>query len=542
MGEGKTAGPLDAGNALDTLVHQFADPLAFLRELVQNAVDAGSREVEVRFEFAEPSGDTEGTMIIHIDDWGEGMDRQIIDSQLTRLFSSSKEGDFTKIGKFGIGFVSVFALEPDAVCLDTSRGGENWRVLFKRDRSFVRIARDEPVEGTKVQVIKAVLPGRYAELKARALTVLRYWCKHLPAEVRFDGRAINEPLGLDLPCTARHAEQDTEVVAGYTPDGSRFAGFYNKGLTLLEEQAGPFPGVSFKISSRYLEHTLTRDNVIRDVHFEKAMAIVRRLVEGPLPARLLERLEEEVERDPASPAADGLFHLAATHLPSRRGVLQAGAQRKLFTAIDGRPVTLGEAREAARQKRLERTVRDSAVGRALAASGRLVVVARGSSAEVDALAALTGSSSGSTADARLCLPRPLEPGERTPGGETLCAALFALLRARKARLAGVFLARFDGPGSWIADRVAITQREPGELTALEDVRELATSIFSRRRHLALNVGHSAVARLVVLAPREPELAAYLAAKLFYLGDRLDAVTDGALALRAMEARCRRQTA
>jgi hypothetical protein len=90
--------------------------------------------------------------------------------------------------------------------------------------------------------------------------------------------------------------------------------------------------------------------------------------------------------------------------------------------------------------------------------------------------------------------------------------------------------------------VAITQRHPGELTPLEDVRTLATSIFSRRRELVLNAGHPALARLVVLAPREPELAAYLAAKLFYLGHELDAVTDAELALRAMEARCRRRTA
>ena len=30
-----------------------------------------------------------GTMIIHVDDFGEGMDRAIIDTRLTRLFSSS---------------------------------------------------------------------------------------------------------------------------------------------------------------------------------------------------------------------------------------------------------------------------------------------------------------------------------------------------------------------------------------------------------------------------------------------------------------------
>ena len=42
------------------------------------------------------------------------MDEQIIDNELTRLFSSSKEDDLTKIGKFGIGFTSIFAIQPES--------------------------------------------------------------------------------------------------------------------------------------------------------------------------------------------------------------------------------------------------------------------------------------------------------------------------------------------------------------------------------------------------------------------------------------------
>ena len=87
---------------------------------IQNAVDAGSTEIDIRFEYVD------GRLVVHVDDYGEGMDRHIIDTKLTRLFSSSKEGDRTKIGRFGIGFVSVFALQPEVICLDTSRAGEHW--------------------------------------------------------------------------------------------------------------------------------------------------------------------------------------------------------------------------------------------------------------------------------------------------------------------------------------------------------------------------------------------------------------------------------
>ena len=57
---------------------------------------------------------------VTVKDTGEGMDSAIIETKLTRLFSSTKEDDFTKIGKFGIGFVSIFAIEPQLVVLELS--------------------------------------------------------------------------------------------------------------------------------------------------------------------------------------------------------------------------------------------------------------------------------------------------------------------------------------------------------------------------------------------------------------------------------------
>ena len=80
---------LGAAQALDTLVNQFADPLSFFRELVQNSIDAGSPEVGIRFEYQDSPDGGDGAMVIHVDDWGEGMSRDIIDSKLT--FAMSKD-------------------------------------------------------------------------------------------------------------------------------------------------------------------------------------------------------------------------------------------------------------------------------------------------------------------------------------------------------------------------------------------------------------------------------------------------------------------
>lgn len=530
--------PLEAQDALETLVHQFADPLSFYRELIQNAVDAGSPQVEVRLEYLEPRPGVSGpgTAVIHVDDWGEGMDRRIIDTKLTRLFSSGKDGDLTKIGRFGIGFVSVFALEPDAVCVDTSRGGENWRVLFKRDRTFERIARDEPVDGTKIRIFRAMPREEFDDLVERSRAVIGYWAKHLRTEVTFQGDPINQPFALEAPCQVRHAEEGTEVVAGYPVDGATFAGYYNRGLTLLEESESPFGGVAFKIDSRYLEHTLTRDNVIRDRNYERAMGIVRRLVEGPLLERLLDLLEAEAAAAEPGPLREYLYRTAFRQLPAK-----AAPERKLFRDVAGVPATLRECRAAARRGELYREVPGSPVAEALRALHSIVIDAADGSAEAQLLEWVARAEV-PRAGASFC--RPLEvPADRLPAGwAALRRALEERLRADGCRLAGLEAGDFDYPGSTIADRVAIARPPDATLVPLAEAGVLGTSFLSRRRVVVVNARHPLVRRLCGAAEREPELAAYLAAKLFRIGGERTVRDEARSAARVWEARCRRRSA
>ena len=133
---------------MELLVKQFSQPLAFLRELVQNSLDAQTNRIDIEV-VHEPQ---ERLQRITVHDTGEGMNREIIDQRLTRLFASDKENDLTKVGKFGIGFVSVFAIRPEAVVVDTGRDGESWRLVFHPDHTFDRIRLDEVVEGCHVSV------------------------------------------------------------------------------------------------------------------------------------------------------------------------------------------------------------------------------------------------------------------------------------------------------------------------------------------------------------------------------------------------------
>lgn len=301
---------LAQGMVLD-LVNQFSDTLAFYRELIQNSIDAGSNRIDVSLEYVlEPGG--QGTAVMRVEDDGGGMDEDIIDNFLLVLFKSSKENDLTKIGKFGVGFLSVFAPKPFLVRVYTSKNMESWRLDFPSYRTYNKYKMPSLRDGTLVEVHKKVTPQEYAELSEKSLSTVRYWCRHADTRIYFRDRSrgvpelqVNEPFRLPGGESLRYSEEGTEVVMAfsapeaerggdrvtYTGEDRPFYGFYNRGLTLKEGRKVFVPGVEFKIKSRYLEHTITRDNVMEDANYYKAMDIIKRLASKELPGKLRAELE-----------------------------------------------------------------------------------------------------------------------------------------------------------------------------------------------------------------------------------------------------------
>jgi hypothetical protein len=318
---------VDGGDVLDTLVKQFTDPMACLRELIQNAVDAGSDVVEVRA-FREGEHN-----VLEIQDHGEGMDKAVIETRLVRLFASNKDGDLTKIGKFGIGFVSVFALKPDAVCVDTARAGERWRVVFHPDRSWTRAALSEAMEGTRVRLFIKGSAADLEKLRRDADVAVRRWCRYLEAEILMEGKPINESLSLPgCPIVANHDDgEGTAIIVGV--GGPVSVGFYNKGLTLLETTSwDDLPdGVSIRLSSRWLEHTLTRDSVVRDDHYKKAIAMAKRLVSDALLPSCFAALEGGTDARARSPVLRWL----AEHMEDATGN-KLITKQAFLKSVDGR--------------------------------------------------------------------------------------------------------------------------------------------------------------------------------------------------------------
>ncbi len=523
------------GDALEGLVHQFADPWAFLRELIQNAIDAGSEQIDVRIDHEGERG----LMVIEVADAGEGMTREIIDTRLTRLFSSAKEGDYTKIGRFGIGFVSVFALDPELVCVDTGRAGEWWRVVFRRDRSFERIRLTSPVEGTTVRLYKPASAHEVEAARIRARETLAYWCKHVRIELRLDGERVSGAMDVEGLCKVEHAEEGTRLVMALVPEVAGLRGYYHGGLTLHEERDEALPHVTFKIDSRYLEHSLTRDNVIRDENYAKAMAIVGEVARTRLAAELvatLERIAAGATVEPAERVVQAWLYRCAARQLSAGASGARWLQAALVPMLGEPPASLGELRGRPRRRKLWRArVMSPVVERLVAEGHRVVACAADDDVEALVLAGLGERPAGTEG---LCTAVVIDPGALA-GWAALCEAMARLIKTAGWKVREVTVGSLHYPDSPVADRLAISQADFGELTPLAEAGQMASGWLTRGRVLVLSAEHPTLQHLRAVAGREPEMAAYLAIKAFFLHGELGLADDARLASAAAEARWRR---
>jgi hypothetical protein len=560
--------PVDVGDALDDLINQFSDPMSFFRELIQNALDAGSDTVDIDFEFEAGAADPErGAMIVIVSDSGEGMDREIIDSKLTRLFSSAKDGDMTKIGKFGIGFVSVFAINPDAVCVDTARAGEAWRVLFDRERNFKRLRLDQAIEGTTVRIIKNSTRTEFEQFVTRAKQVVRYWCGHALGEVTVAGELVSEPFGLDAPIRVIYQDEFSHIHLGHRPRGDTLHAFFNGGLTLVQADQNhssaiaELIGLSFKVSSRYLEHTLTRDDVIKDGHFGRVVSRLRALAREDLRHEVFTSLDAAVRGEwPDDPGPEAehlqlLYEAAAWHLgDAKGGVSRAHARLACARAPSGRIWTWADLRRraanglwfASEQTPLSDAVEalDRAVVRCYGGVSERTHRRFGHSVMLPLIRCLKLNNNNDNDGLWLGHEwyMPLAPStSELQAWAALTETTRRLLDDTDHKVAAVAFGHFGTSGSVLDGRVALSQRQFGEATPRAEAGTLNKGLFSRRRTLVIDADHPTVRNLLGLATREPELAAYQLVKLFMLvGGAISSSDDSQLAHVAMgyrEARC-----
>lgn len=350
---------------LDRLVAQFEGPYDFLRELVQNSLDAGSDRAEVALEVHEGDDAEEVVYELRVADAGSGMDEAVIDGGLTRLFASTKADDRTMAGGFGIGFVSVFAWQPEVVVVQTGKAGEAWELVFYADRRFEKRALGEPFEGTTVTLLRRGRAHERAQIAEAVRDSLWRWCRYCRLELSFEDVAGGEgpeliqdspaPPG-PLSIVDERGDASVQVAFAVPPE----AVLLRRGLVLAQGPSADLLADLKPPPARTLEHlqvwadspnlrtTMARDKVVEDPGRAAVLERVAAAVAG-LRARLVEKtVEAAAEPGPWTRARHEHYAYLHAHLALEREHLKLAAARVLRDMSSGTGVSPDEL--AARQR------------------------------------------------------------------------------------------------------------------------------------------------------------------------------------------------
>ena len=180
---------IDLDEAWSKLIsRQFGgDPSRGFAELIQNFIDSYPSGVAWENRRAEIVTDAHS---ISITDWGEGMNRDRL-KLLVTLGGTDKDHDETKIGKFGIGFFSIFnpALGTRRVVVRTRCEGHGVELVFtvpepaRRPVLTAKVHKAAPDFGTRVtvEVDNEDAPRNCVRAARKAL-------RHFPCPVTIDGK------------------------------------------------------------------------------------------------------------------------------------------------------------------------------------------------------------------------------------------------------------------------------------------------------------------------------------------------------------------
>jgi molecular chaperone HtpG len=232
----------------------YQNPLIFIRELIQNALDANRSQMYIdlrRDGLSEPeypteveqnrrdrypvkvtlesrlipndlSGEMEYKQFLIVEDYGIGMDREVIERyflQIGRSYYTSeafrRHFSFIPTSRFGIGFLSVFAVS-DWVTIDTYKptlpSPESIRLTIIGPRNYLLTEHGQRrTNGTRIEV-KLREPSK----KEDALKAIVGWCK------RAEFPIIVDILGAQQTIIAERADDFTFERPNMRHENARF--------------------------------------------------------------------------------------------------------------------------------------------------------------------------------------------------------------------------------------------------------------------------------------------------------------------------------
>ncbi|MBM6403610.1 HSP90 family protein [Phycicoccus sp. CSK15P-2] len=225
---------VDLRGVVDLLSHHlYSSPRVYLRELVQNAVDAiaARREEDptapgaVRIVPADVSPDGR----LHVVDTGVGLDEHGVRTALATIGASTKRDALgmareSFLGRFGIGLLSCFLVTDEIEVVTRAAGsGEGLRWRGRDDGAYTLEAHGRDERGTDV----ALAPrGSAAELlrTASVLRLARTYARHLEVDLVVETADGPVPVAGERfpwegegPTALRGTPAWCEQVLGFTP-------------------------------------------------------------------------------------------------------------------------------------------------------------------------------------------------------------------------------------------------------------------------------------------------------------------------------------
>ncbi len=211
--------------------HLYSTPLVFVRELIQNAVDAitARRKLEssfqgaVHIEYTEGQGS--GASTLSILDNGVGLSLDDVHKFLATIGNSSKRSDIDAddfIGQFGIGLLSCFVVTDEITLITRSVNNHSKAVEWRgRSDGFYSVK----------EIDADIAPGTQVFLRANESSselftpeilfpAVRHYGKHLPIAIAIEGEGdlekVNRLAPWEMPCT--HNDDSKPALLAYAQE------------------------------------------------------------------------------------------------------------------------------------------------------------------------------------------------------------------------------------------------------------------------------------------------------------------------------------
>ncbi|MGX4588302.1 HSP90 family protein [Paenibacillus chitinolyticus] len=180
--------------------HLYSDPGVFIRELLQNGIDAVTARKRLGQEFkGEVRVEVFSSNTISFSDNGCGLTEEEIEQFLAKIGSSTKREDHDLaddyIGQFGVGLLSCFVVSEEIVLITRSSNGEGdsleWRGKPDGTYSIKKLERQVPV-GTTIYLKAKTDYEEYFEFY-RLRELLEKYGEFLPTPIILteDGYELN---------------------------------------------------------------------------------------------------------------------------------------------------------------------------------------------------------------------------------------------------------------------------------------------------------------------------------------------------------------